>query len=324
MKKGLLLLLILFWSATSVAHPACRGKFINPITDVCWSCLFPLSLGSAGLFSSSLPDTTNPTSPICHCSHRVGLSVGFWEPMRLVDVTRTPGCLVSLGGIQLPLPFLEKKIGTMSNSVADGGSFYHTHAYVFPLLYWLNLLFDATCVETAPMDVPYLSELDPTWNDDELAFILNPESALLSNKRVQAACAADALKTLAGGLPIDHLHFCMGGQGPTFPLSGNVAATVGGVQASTLLAERLVFKLHRLGLLWDSGPHALCLPKPQLVMKKSRYRYQMTFPVAATTQPVGCKPFGYTTAFWGAGHTFPVHGEDFAYLIWRKRNCCGG
>ena len=23
----------------------CHGKFINPITDVCWSCLFPLSIG---------------------------------------------------------------------------------------------------------------------------------------------------------------------------------------------------------------------------------------------------------------------------------------
>lgn len=319
--KRIILLFVLYASVV-LADPACHGRFINPITDVCWTCLFPLSLGSASMYSGQLPDTKNPTSPICHCTHRIGLSVGFWEPVRLIDVTRTPGCLISLGGIQLP--FSKQKTGAVYSTATGGSSFYHVHEYVFPLLYWLNLMFDGVCVETAPMDVPYLSELDPTWNDDELAFILNPEAALVSNKVLQAACAVDALKTIAGRLPIDHLHWCMGGQGSTFPLSGHVAAHVGGVQASTLLAERLVFKLHRLGLMWDSGPHALCMPRPQLTMKKSRYRYQMTFPLAATTQPAGCKPFGYTTALWGAGREFPVRGEDFAYLIWRKRNCCAG
>ncbi|XEO10470.1 TraU family protein [Orientia tsutsugamushi] len=25
---------------------------------------------------------------------------------------------------------------------------------------------------------------------------------------------------------------------------------------------------------------------------------------------------------WQAGREFPVNGEDFGYLIWRKRDCC--
>ncbi|WP_422822808.1 TraU family protein [Vibrio fluvialis] len=25
---------------------------------------------------------------------------------------------------------------------------------------------------------------------------------------------------------------------------------------------------------------------------------------------------------WGAGREFPYKGEDFTYLIWRKRTCC--
>ena len=34
--------------APASALPAnCTGKFVNPITDVCWSCLFPLSVGGA-------------------------------------------------------------------------------------------------------------------------------------------------------------------------------------------------------------------------------------------------------------------------------------
>src|SRR3546814_2349488 len=30
--------------AAEAAGPTCNGKFVNPVTDVCWSCLFPLSV----------------------------------------------------------------------------------------------------------------------------------------------------------------------------------------------------------------------------------------------------------------------------------------
>ena len=33
---------------------------------------------------------------------------------------------------------------------------------------------------------------------------------------------------------------------------------------------------------------------------------------------------GRTTMVWGAGKSYPVSGEDFAYQIFRKRNCCAG
>ncbi|RZL71845.1 MAG: conjugal transfer protein, partial [Sphingomonas sp.] len=32
-------------SPRAEAQSKCSGKFVNPITDVCWSCLFPLSVG---------------------------------------------------------------------------------------------------------------------------------------------------------------------------------------------------------------------------------------------------------------------------------------
>ncbi|MFP1526986.1 TraU family protein [Escherichia coli] len=30
-------------------------------------------------------------------SKRIGLAIGYWEPMALTDVTRSPGCMVNLG-----------------------------------------------------------------------------------------------------------------------------------------------------------------------------------------------------------------------------------
>ena len=65
-----------------------------------------------------------------------------------------------------------------------------------------------------------------------------------------------------------------------YPLTGNVAAHVGGVQASLLAAQRLVYRLHRLGIAWGTfGSGALCGRYPMPVMKKSQYRWQMTQPV---------------------------------------------
>ena len=65
---------------------------------------------------------------------------------------------------------------------------------------------------------------------------------------------------------------------------------------------------------------------PQPVMDKTQYKMQMVFPVPNTRKDAGqfCQPFGRTTTIWGAGKSFPVEGEDFAYQIFRKRNCCAG
>ena len=71
---------------------ACTGRFVNPLTDVCWECLFPISIGPAAIGSATgAPDTPNPASPLCYCGTpipRVGLSIGLWAPARLIDVSR--------------------------------------------------------------------------------------------------------------------------------------------------------------------------------------------------------------------------------------------
>ena len=147
---------------------------------------------------------------------------------------------------------------------------------------------------------------------------------MFGNPIAQTACIADAVAANVH-LPLNPLFWCVGSQGDFYPLDGWVQNHMGGVAASTLEAERMTYKLHREGLLWDSvgvsGP-ALCHTYPMLIMPKNRYRYQMVNPIPAAMEPEGCKPFGHTTILWGAGHAFPVTGQDFGYLIWRKRNCC--
>lgn len=319
-------IVILSYSHAVMAGSICHGKFANPITDVCWACIFPISIGSAKLIKGSQPDTKNPSMPLCLCGLRPGISLGFWEPIALVDVTRTPYCLVNLGGLQLMHSKLSKE-GEVDNSTPElSGSFYYVHWYKFPLLYWLNLLTDGICVEKGDFDIAYLTELDPTWHDDELTYLLNPEALVVANNVAQTACVADSLATIKGGLPIDSLFWCAGSQGSMYPLNGFVQAHIGGVQASTLLAERMAFKMHRELLLWDSigkNSPAICREYPTPILPKSRYRYQMVNPIPTAKGGIyGCHPFGFTTTLWEANHEYPALGEDFGYLIFRKRNCC--
>ena len=103
------------------ASVTCKGNFVNPITDVCWGCLLPISIGGLSIGKGGSPkkrDIKNPTSPVCACSKFgqpvpiPGISIGFWEPVRLVDITRTPYCLVNLGGI--PIGSNHKKVSSYS------------------------------------------------------------------------------------------------------------------------------------------------------------------------------------------------------------------
>ena len=41
--------------ASADAGPGkCTGQFVNPITDICWSCLFPISVGGLEIWPSNL------------------------------------------------------------------------------------------------------------------------------------------------------------------------------------------------------------------------------------------------------------------------------
>lgn len=312
------------------AARACDGRFLNPITDICWSCSAPITLMGRNLLDMGQEDNGSSSGGTCACDSNgmpsVGVVAGFWEPSRLAEVVREPFCFPSLGGIRVDPGIMAPRAGRTVHDSTATKSFYQVHWYFNPLLYWLEVLLDDTCLERGQFDLAYLTELDPFWEDSEATFVLNPDAALYSNVVAQAACAADCVAASAG-FPLNLLYWCAGCQGPMFPLTGHVAAHVGGVQASALLVQRLTFKLHRELMMWaGAGSGGRCGFYPQPVMDKRNYKMQLVYPVANTTKIAGrcCQPYGRTTAVWGAGKEFPVRGENFAYEIFRKRDCCMG
>ncbi len=224
MKAIFFLICIAFstFSGRAAADPSCEGRFVNPITDVCWRCIFPLSLGSVQVGKGDLPDTSNPGSPLQLCPApppifvRPGLAIGYWEPMAMTDVSRSPGCMVNLGGFSINLG--KTGMGTARKDDKQvNGAFYHVHWYKYPLTYWLNIITSAGCLEGGDMDIAYLSEIDPTWVDSSLTTILNPEAILFANPIAQGACAADALAS-AFHMPLDILFWCAGSSGFDVPV----------------------------------------------------------------------------------------------------------
>ena len=320
----------------------CPGRIANPITDVCWKCVFPITVGGvpvAGFNAEDFADLAS-NAPVCTCPHpilgaRPGITVSFWEPIRLVDVTTKPYCFVSLGmpmsvDVAAPHGTKARRQTTARNSEVSR-AFYHVHYYTYPVTSMLNMIFDFACQEqSTAFDVAYMTELDPLWADDELTFIMNAEAAIFANPVAQLACVADCAAASVG-FPLAPLFWCAGCQGSVYPLTGNISGngvTYSGTAAATLMVERMIFKLHRQGMLWGSvGPLALCGYVPMPLWDKRQYKTQMMYPVPETlgagpANPWCCNPIGRSTTLWETGKNLPMIGEDFSFLLWRKRSCC--
>ena len=318
---------------TVVAKGICKGRWLNPLTDICWSCLFPVSLGSFSLYGMpGMRDIPNYLSPVCICPSkrppwfRIGLAVGFWEPVRMSEAVRTPFCFPSMAGMLIDLGAVLPNWGTNDRKREGESSrtgFYQMHWFKYPVLYWLNNMVNTACDQQESFDIVWMTELDPLWANAELTFILQPEAALFANPVAVAACAADCVASTTW-TPLDALFWCAGCHGVLYPFAGHQSSFKGGIQGSLLSTEKLIAKLARLTLTQvTSGPEAICGPVPTLVIKKSQYRTQLAYPIPQLgAGPFCCNPFGANENLWGAGREFPFFGEDFVHLIWRKRNCC--
>lgn len=326
MVKFILAGLLLSYSV-GVFAIACGGRFPNPVTDICWSCMFPINIGAAKITTPNQIDNLDIPPPlICACPApppifiRPGVGLSFWEPARMAEVVRTPMCSPTLGGAvlgALPVP-----AGTNHEGDGDKGeAFYHVHWLQYPVLSWLGMaITTGVCFSNETFDVGYLSEVDPLWDDDSLSFALNPEAVLFANPIAQAACIADSAAGALTNFGLDLLFWCSGSQGSIYPLAGSHASHVGGVDSSLAELHKMVFKMHRQLLAHDTSTlAAMCSSVPQPVLRKTQYKQQMMYPIPQTLTGLG---FGAPSIVWGIGKEFPYKGEDYSYLVWRKRICC--
>ena len=298
------------------------------ITGICWSCVFPVRLAGVTLGrSGDGPDDANPV-PISFCSDRNGIpklciTGGLWAPAHLVEIVRRPYCSPTLGGTVLQESVrLWGGHHTTEQDAADK-TFYNYHYWAFPLYMMMELLIQSNCNAGGykSLDLMYLSEVDPLWNEDELAFFLNPEAAMFANPAALAACGIDC-GAASAGKPSETLFWCAGCWGNLYPFTGNIASEMSPPRDTSLLAARVIAGLHRRGLAWKTtGSDALCGGKIHPLLPKQQYRLSTLFPVTEA-RPDCCHYIGESTFTWGEWRTVPGTGEDYVYLLWRYTDCC--
>lgn len=302
------------------------------IDGICWSCIFPVRLlGATVAFEKNggeVPDGAT-RQILCTCYDplgvpEIGLTAAMWAPARLIEVVRKPYCSPILGGTSLQSSVRLWGGHKSLEQDASDKTFYNYHYWAFPLYTMMELLLQSNCNAGGyrSLDLMYLSEVDPLWNEDELAFFLNPEAVVFANPLAMAACSVDCAVTSVGK-PMESLFWCAGCWGNLYPLTGNIASEASPPRDTSLLAARITAGLHRRGMAWKTyGDAALCGGYIYPMLPKQQYRMSTLFPVAEAAEGHCCHYIGETPFKWGEWRTIPGVGEDYVYLLWRYTECC--
>lgn len=302
------------------------------ITDVCWDCVFPIKVAGVPVSGSKHKDRVPDgaaTQPFCMCWDnqgvpKPGVTTQFWQPNRLVEFQRVSGCSSVLNGVRFPFNRLNQ--GTQEKAEERPGegelqTYRHYHFYAFPVMLMLDIFVPGHCNPGAfhDLDVMYLSEVDPTWKADELAFFANPEAALIATPLAATACVPDAIAANVSE-PIKELFWCAGSWGTLYPFTGNVFGRDGILRTTSLMATRTLAALHRRGLEWLTiGDKNMCGGEIAPFLPKNQYRFTLMYPTPETDDS---HVIGESTLLWGMGRTIPSVGEDPVYLVWRWLDCC--
>ena len=277
------------------------------------------------MFKSKIDSPSTPGgSPICVCGKppnvKFGIKVSFFDPARLIETVKDAWCFPTLG-IGL------KKTGFLNGSAStkDRNSdeiFAQVHYIWLDVFSLVGLFVDYSCFSPLDFDIAYISEIDPSWNSDIVAFLLYPEALLFANPRAQLACVVDAIASNLG-ITLSPLFWCMGSWGSVYPLTGHWSGrdkTTGNVA----LAARMIYKLSRDLLIWD-GAISYCYKYLTPIWVKSHYRLQEARPLRSPH----LFPLGRSDLLWGAGSNPPISGgkgseDNFLWVLFKERLCCMG
>ena len=320
----ILMLLLMQGSAWSGGAPDCYG-YGDFFGSVCWRCFFPITICGVPVVGGE--DFPTNVECICHCPNITqipGIMISYWAPVYVAEIVKRPFCSPFLGGAVLHDPDVASlKLRGTKNIPGPGGKdtvFYNAHFLEYPIGSIMKAMDNANaCYNMSDLNYIYLTELDPMWMDDELSYIINPEATLFANALSQISCAADCVAASVG-FSLPPLFWCAGCWGSIYPFTGHTGATTSPIQWSGLLATRMLAKLHREMLAHlTTGPTAKCFTHPNGVIFKGQYKMQMMYPFPEIEK---CNPIGRSQMIIGDWRTIPTVGEDYVWLIWRKRDCC--
>lgn len=329
--KQLLAIATLFFAgaAHAVVPSVCEGKFFNPLTDTDWNTMFPITMMGAPMGTGT--NAVNPLMammpPVCVCPTIfgfpfVGVGVTYWQPNYVAEVERRPGCLSSMGGINI-LPGYSMLASEQTRNHHERGKATNrmqVHFYSYPLFEMMNMMSSSMCKSVSGFNLAYVTEIDPLWQDDTWSAIWSPESALMTNPLFTAACAVDGVAA-STGYPLDAMFWCQGTWGAVYPMSGNSQHSGDPFTLNNSILGKFMARSHRMGLQFQTiGPTAMCFSHPNPIWVKSQYRYNQVAPVPRRGRAVSTGDYGKLYQFPPVTNA-PTQ-EHTINLIWQGQQCC--
>ena len=315
-------------STVEAATPSgiCEGRFLNPVTDINWTMIFPIRISGVKISveKGSVDSSTSVTSALCVCPRGFlhlptpGIVVSYHRPLYVEEMVKTPGCLSSLGGLSVLKGY--EALQTDLNQDTNNASRWQVHWYHYPVLGLLDLFKGFLCEKAGRFSLVYMTELDPSWQDDTWAAVYAPETLLFANPVAQAACAQDAVAATASH-PLDRLFWCAGSWGSLYPFTGNANASVEHIQSANLVGAKMMAKLAKMGVLRSRvGAAALCKPRPMPILLKSEFSLDPVYPKISQE---GGMSIGASTAVWeyASPQSYPGY-ENINQVIFQEQQCC--
>lgn len=323
-------------SDKATGSATCHGQNLlsKVISDTNWDDFYPIVVDGMSIGDRGQPPLVKEPTP-CYCpgyltfgAPAAGIGVTYWQPLYMAEVTRSPGCLISMGTHDQVLKGYGNLTGnrsgiTQSSGGTRSGGLLQVHWYVYPLFQMLDMSLGSVCGDSSDgFSLVGMSEIDPAWNNDMWSAVIAPEAVLVANPIMQFACIVDAISTTFS-YPLDAMFWCDGSWGDSiYPLSGNVNSAQSSRQANALALTKFMALEARLGLLKGTiGYPAECGSYTTYFLPRSQFRVNPVYPIAKSSGP--SIYLGQTVLRWAYAPpgNFPLN-QDSAYLMWNAQQCC--
>lgn len=313
-------------TSSATSEGACVGTTFNPMTETDWNNLYPIVVMGVPTGTPYPQSPMHFVPPVCVCPGAFGIpsygiGVTWWEPMYLSEIARTAGCLSSMGGMNVLSGYsaLSSEQSAARNNTGDSVNRMQVHWYDYPLFSMLDMFESMTCKTMSNYTLGWMSEIDPTWQNDLWGVVFSPESALFANPLAQGACAIDAVASSAG-FTMDPLFWCAGSWGSVYPMTGNASEHNSPFTTNNLVQAKFLARQHRIGVLWQTiGPTAICTTHPNPIWVKGQYRIDQVGPIPRFGVPV---PIGSAGLLQFPTTANPPTMENTNNLIWQGKQCC--
>lgn len=341
---GVLGLLLMLGVSTNSYAESCPDAEIfgeNLLTKFCWDCIFPMRVAGmkldppGGDGSGKIPSGAI-NNFYCSCDDDLlgivapGVPLGGWFPSFITETVQKPYCSPTLLGTEIG-PGMRMAVGGdvkssgRKKSPADrpvsDAAFLHFHTLSFPILEMMELLMNGDCNpdKFIDIDLQYISEPDPLWNDNLLSSLITPEAFLFTNPGAMALCSAECTANSISDETLD-FSWCAGCWGGVYPFNGHANHSGSRIKHSSLIATKALAALHRRGLARKTiGSDAACNPELAPTIIKKQYRFSIMFP---GQEKRSNHTIGKSTFLWGESKQKASAGSNHVYVGFRYQDCC--